>query len=427
MEIAAPTANGSSGSRSQPRASLRRPEPNADTEGLVGRIARTSQVLKRQSRRLTTALLLVGCALLIACGGDGGGDPVSPQGTTGGLLLISATAGRNLDTDGYTVTVGTGAAQQLGPNDTIAVNSLATGVYTVTLAGFSANCNPFPASPLDVTVTADVTREVVLGVECLAPPADITLTFSRLKNSEPYARYLAVMRAGTDTVEQLTFSSGFDWSPDWSPDGTRLIWSRNGVLNIVNADGTGLRSFEDLGTGNDNPAWSPDGSRIAFDNDTSIFVINPDGTGETVLATGIKPAWSPDGTKIAFENADETTESDIFVMNADGSGVVNITQQPAQLDREPAWSPDGTRIAFRRLNRNETTGYDLWVMDADGGNPTKILELAGAQLDPLWLPDNRILFDHDRAIWAIDLDAGGELTKLTGRDGFIDNEVAVRK
>jgi hypothetical protein len=65
-------------------------------------------------------------------------------------------------------------------------------------------------------------------------------------------------------------------------------------------------------------------------------------------------------------------------------------------------------------------------MDADGGNPTKILELAGAQLDPIWVSNNRILFDHDHGIWAIDLDAGGALTDLTSEAGFIDNHATVR-
>jgi len=376
-----------------------------------------------QWRRFATACVLGGTALVAACG-DGG--PTAPEGPVGGLLLISATAGRNIDPDGYTVTVDNLATQALGLNDTISVAGLAPGLHSVAIGGVSANCHPFPASPIDATVTAAETREVILGIECLAPPADLTITFSRLKNSEPYARYLAVIRAGTGTVEPLTFSSGFDWAPDWSPDGARLVWSRQGVLNIVNADGTGLRTFEDLGVENNHPAWSPDGSRIAYDNGTSIRVFDPDGTGETVLATGIQPQWSPDGTKIAFENADETTESDIFVMNADGSGTVNITREPNKLDREPAWSPDGTRIAFRRLIRSESSGYDLWVMDADGGNAVKILELAGPQLEPLWLPDNRILFDHDRAIWSIDLDNGGTLTNLTGEAGFIDTSAAVR-
>ena len=117
-------------------------------------------------------------------------------------------------------------------------------------------------------------------------------------------------------MEPLTFSPGFDWVPDWSPDGSRLVWRRDDDLYIMNADGTGLRSFGDRGHGT-NPAWSPDGKLIAYDNGTSILVFDPDGTGETVLAAGNVPAWSPDGTKIAFEYRDETTESDIFVMTAD--------------------------------------------------------------------------------------------------------------
>lgn len=386
---------------------------------------RISPVSKPATRHLVAAFLSGACVLTAACGGGDG--PTAPPTPTGTLQLVITTDGRNIDPDGYTLTVGGGPAQSVSIDDTVLVAGLAPGLQTVTLGGVSTNCHPYPAPSVDVVVNAEDTRQYLLGVECLAPPADLTLTFSRLKNSEPYIRNLAVIRASTGALEPLTFNpTGFDWAPDWSPDGSRLAWERSGVIHIVNADGTGLRSFTDRGQGS-NPAWSPDGKLIAYDNGTNILVFDPDGTGETVLATGIQPAWSPDGTKIAFEHTDATTESDIIVMNADGSGAVNITREPLKVDREPAWSPDGTRIVFRRLIRTESTGYDLWVMDADGGNATKLLELPGAQLDPVWVSANRILFDHDRAIWAIDLDAGGALTNLTGEPGFIHNQPAVRK
>ncbi len=56
------------------------------------------------------------------------------------------------------------------------------------------------------------------------------------------------------------------------------------------------------------------------------------------------PAWSPDGRRIAFES-DRDGNDEIYVMNADGSGVTRLTDNDA-IDRSPAWSPDGRRIAF---------------------------------------------------------------------------------
>ena len=93
------------------------------------------------------------------------------------------------------------------------------------------------------------------------------------------------------------------------------------------------------------PTWSPDGSRIAFDSERDgnleVYVMNADGTGQTRLtdnpaADGV-PAWSPDGSRIAFmSNRDGDYE--IYVMNTDGSGQTRLTVNSAA-DVAPAWSP----------------------------------------------------------------------------------------
>jgi Tol biopolymer transport system component len=251
----------------------------------------------------------------------------------------------------------------------------------------------------------------------------VSLTFVRLEQVSPFTNNLAGLLAGSGTVEDLTFNHARDRAPDWSPDGTRLAFSRDDVIFVVNADGTGLRSFAI--TGGTNPAWSPDGTKIAYDNGGSVLVFDPDGSaGETFVSSGIQPAWSPDGTKIAHEVDVGAAESDVFVVNADGTGRVNLTNRSQLVDREPTWSPDGSQIAFRRLDRTENVGYDLWVMDADGGNQTRLVSLSGPQLNPRWLPDDRILFDSGRGIMA--LEPGGAVTSLTNEPGFIHFDPAWR-
>src|SRR5438132_9308915 len=93
--------------------------------------------------------------------------------------------------------------------------------------------------------------------------------------------------------------------------------------------------------------------KIAFDSDRTgteqIFVMNADGSGQTNLSNNFKidnfaPSWSPDGTKIAFYS-DRTGTFQIFVMNADGSGQINLSNN-AIFDENPSWSPDGTKIPF---------------------------------------------------------------------------------
>ena len=120
------------------------------------------------------------------------------------------------------------------------------------------------------------------------------------------------------------------------------------------------------------PAWSPDGQRIAFSSDRDgnweIYVMNADGSGLVRLTDNDayldSPAWSPDGQRIAFQsNRDGNWE--IYVMNADGSGLVRLIDNDAN-DFLPAWSPDGQRIAFQS---NRDGNSEIYVMSAAGEPP----------------------------------------------------------
>ena len=77
------------------------------------------------------------------------------------------------------------------------------------------------------------------------------------------------------------------------------------------------------------------------------------------------PVYSPDGRKIAFGSS-RSGDFEIYVMNADGSDVVRLTQSSG-LDVRPAWSPDGKRIAF---TSNRDGNYDIYIVNADGSDPT---------------------------------------------------------
>jgi dipeptidyl aminopeptidase/acylaminoacyl peptidase len=164
------------------------------------------------------------------------------------------------------------------------------------------------------------------------------------------------MNADGSSQTRLTNSPGFDISPAWSPDGSRIAFrsSRDGnsEIYVMNADGTIPLRLTDNPAVDSTPQWSPDGTKLAFtsnrDGNFEVYVMNADGTSETRLtdnlAEDVAPAWSPDGTQIAFssdrdgrQTSGQVTPSDIFVMNAEGTAQTNITRSPTIYDDSPIW------------------------------------------------------------------------------------------
>jgi TolB protein len=198
---------------------------------------------------------------------------------------------------------------------------------------------------------------------------------------------------------QITFpvSGVGDWRPDWSPDGTRLVFSRidnrNGwfqTIMTVNPDGTQLIPVR-VGDGTNNnysfPSWTPDG-RIVYVNreigestdDGYLEIMNADGSGSqrltsTPAARVYEPDYSPEGDRIVFKSRLYQTQTffDVMVMNGDGSNLMNLTNQLLDVGAVE-WSPDGSRIAYTVA---EPSG-GLWLMDADGGNRILLTDGIGA-------------------------------------------------
>jgi hypothetical protein len=163
--------------------------------------------------------------------------------------------------------------------------------------------------------------------------------------------------------------------------------------------------------------------KIAFERDdgadSDIVVMNADGSGQTHLTNDPAgapvddrdPAWSPDGTKIAFARAAEG-HMNIFVMNADGTGLLNLTPGPATTGEanagvEPTWSPDGTLIAYNY-------SAEIWVIPAAGGGEVNVgVSPPGLAQAPAWSPDGaKIAFTRSNDIFAVSA-SGGTVTNLT--------------
>jgi Tol biopolymer transport system component len=197
---------------------------------------------------------------------------------------------------------------------------------------------------------------------------------SRIVFARDFPRGIWVMNADGSGMTQLTF--GTDEGPAYSPDGGMIAYSHfesPGGIVLMSTDGTYLRRLTSR-IYDSAPDWSPDGGKIAFvRNFNQIYVVNVDGTGGAALTRGggaTNPSWSPDGTKITFERYDAIRyRTDVWVVNADGSGQVNLT---GRLTRtfygNPAWSPDGTEIVVTR--RDDCGGNGIAIIAADGRGET---------------------------------------------------------
>src|SRR6266550_3391120 len=139
--------------------------------------------------------------------------------------------------------------------------------------------------------------------------------------------------------------------------------NRNGNFDIVviNADGSGERTILNDGFPG---AWSPDGNRIVVAWDDGLYVINADGSGLVrVLGPDFVTDWSPDGRQLMIvSNRDGDYE--LYATPLDGSPVTKLTDNTADDNAGTGWSPDGSRIAFD--SDLDGPDRDIFVMNADG-------------------------------------------------------------
>ena len=186
-----------------------------------------------------------------------------------------------------------------------------------------------------------------------------------------------------------------DASPTWSPDGSQLAFTRDGVVYLVDANGDAVRSTGLKGT---DPAWSPDGEHLVVTSGLDLVIANSDGTDPVPLNLKIdsekvarlsQPDWSVTkkngNSSIAFVATDSEGIKSIYVLNMQAK-TLEKTGAPRQLAlgcgtigaSSPSWAPDVSLIAF-------ACDQSIALSGSDGNNPNPLGSADNATL--AWAPD----------------------------------------
>ena len=371
---------------------------------------------------LTVLSIPLGCGSLLSTG------PTSVN-----LFFTVITVGDELDPDGYTIVIDGAPGVALPTNGEAQVPDLSAANHSFEILRIAPNCR-LTNAPTSGSLDPRVGSRVELIVFCLQPEPGrifyITGSQSiRIRNALGGDMQALTVQGNSVSVTQDGQRIAFDFDgdvwvanideavnltnttdsveelPSWSPDGNRILYdlrtdSGQGALDVfvMNEDGSGVTNLtSDTPDWNDGaPAWSPDGTRIAFGSDRTgagdLYTMASDGSDLVRLTDGVQdtnPRWSPDGQRIVFtrflDPAEGGTDFELFVINSDGTGLTQLTDNGAFRTTHADWSPDGRWMVVASLDLTGLGLYDLYMMRSDGTDLIRLTFSEGAGL-PRWLP-----------------------------------------
>jgi TolB protein len=324
-------------------------------------------------------------------------------------------------------------------------HALAIACAALTCVAPPANAQRLPVLPQIDEPHPYYYRELYLPQLTSGPSS---LTWGPDSKELIYSMAGSLWRQKLDSKEaaQLTDGSGYDYQPDWSPDGKRVVYvcyqkdaMELWLLDLASLKNTQLTSG---GAVNVEPRWSPDGKRLAwvstqYNRRFHIFIADfADGelknvtrlTGETKSSLPryyysaydmeINPVWSRDAKEILFVSNKGHIHGTggFWLMKAEpGAEAHEIHYEETNWKARPDFSPDGSRMVYSSYLGRQC--HNLWVMPAKGGDAFPISYGDWDETSVRWSPDGkRLAFisnqNGDTELWIQAL-SGGARRPLT--------------
>ncbi len=317
------------------------------------------------------------------------------------INVVITANGIDLDPDGFQI-----EAEPLGADSVrqdIVAHAMTTGrlvkvwpgTWRVRIDDVAMNCHLTSAPTFTLTVTT-ADQQVNFDITCIRLGQ-----FAYTSVGDIY-----VVKVNGSDIQRLTSGSADDEEPDWSPDGTRIVFSRatssGQNIGIMNADGSGLVMLTNQSGVNHDPVWSPDGASVAFGREDStsatggLYIMPASGGPATRIATTRvgSSSWSPDGSRLVFSAANSVGASSLYTIRRDGTDLRMVVEgsQDGQYNR-PAWGPQGRIAAIVFSEDLLGSSSALVTISPDGSGMATVIYSAFAnnQVSPDWSADGQLL------------------------------------